>query len=359
MRKICICLAAALLAAGCAQNGKKAVTPSEQWTPKQAQAWYAAQGWRSGCDYIPANAINQIEMWSEETFDAARIDKELGWAEELGFKTLRVYLSSVVWNHDAEGFKGRMDSFLAICEEHGIRPLFVFFDDCWNEESSYGPQPAPKPGIHNSGWVQDPSVSLRADTTALFPNLEAYVKDIVGHFRGDERILLWDVYNEPGNSGHKLSSMPLLKNAFRWAREAGNTQPLTAGVWSKGLPEYNAVQLELSDIISYHCYSDGAAQQAAIDTLRRFDRPIVCTEYMARTANSTFQNCLPVLKAQDVIAINWGFVAGKTNTIFAWSTPMPDVAEPPLWFHDILRQDGTPYSEAEVACIKQVNGIRE
>ena len=164
MRTISICLAAALLAAGCAQNAKKDVAPSEQWTPKQAQAWYAAQGWRSGCDYIPANAINQIEMWSEETFDAARIDKELGWAEELGFKTLRVYLSSVVWNHDAEGFKGRMDSFLAICEEHGIRPLFVFFDDCWDPESAYGPQRAPVPGKHNSGWVKDPSKSLRAWT---------------------------------------------------------------------------------------------------------------------------------------------------------------------------------------------------
>ena len=53
-------------------------------------------------------------------------------------------------------------------------------------------------------------------------------------------------------------------------------------------------------------------------------------------------------------AINWGLVAGKTNTIFAWDTPLPDVAEPSLWFHDIFRSDGTPYSTEEVECIRSL-----
>ena len=212
MKKILL-LSAVVLVAAC--SGKQEVTPTSQWTPVQAQEWYDAQPWLSGCDYIPSSAINQIEMWSEATYDPKQIDKELGWAEELGFNTMRVFLSSVVYRNDPEGLKSRMDDFLGICNRHGIRPLFVFFDDCWDPESAYGPQRAPKPGVHNSGWVQDPSKDLRADTTALFPVLEAYIKDIVGTFRGDERILLWDLYNEPGNSGYEDSSIPLVKNVFR------------------------------------------------------------------------------------------------------------------------------------------------
>ncbi|MDY3141425.1 MAG: 1,4-beta-xylanase, partial [Parabacteroides sp.] len=65
-----------------------------------------------------------------------------------------------------------------------------------------------------------------------------------------------------------------------------------------------------------------------------------------------------LLKENKVVAINWGFVAGKTNTIFAWDEPLPDVAEPKLWFHDIFRQDGTPFSQEEVDCIRSLTGAK-
>ena len=353
-RLVVFSLICALALAGCS-DGKKA-KPTERWSPEKAEAWYNALPWLSGCNYIPASAINQIEMWSQDTYDAALIDKELGWAEELGFNTMRVFLSSVVYKNDPEGMKQRMDNFLSICNKHGIKPMFVVFDDCWNKESEYGKQPDPKPGIHNSGWIQDPSVSLRADTTALYPVLEKYVKDIVGTFRGDDRVLLWDLYNEPGNNGHGNTSIPLLKNAFRWAREAGVSQPLSVGIWKHSLTDLNKVQLEESDVITYHNYSGNIEnQQHAIDTLKTYGRPVINTEYMARTRGCTFQTIMPLLKENNVGAINWGFVAGKTNTIFAWSDPRPDVAEPEVWFHDIFRQDHTPFNEEEIEVIKKCN----
>lgn len=332
--------------------------PGTRWTEQQAREWYSRQGWLSGCDYIPATAINQIEMWSKDTYDEAQIDKELTWAEDLGFKTLRVYLSSVVYQNDPSGMKKRMGQFLDVCRKHGIRPLFVFFDDCWNEESQYGQQPQPKPGIHNSGWVQDPSVSVRKDTAAMYASLEKYVRDIVKTFGQDDRILLWDLYNEPGNSGHLTSSLPLLRKAFEWARAERPTQPLTAGLWNWA-DEYaplNALQIENSDVISYHNYGDSLNHRTMIKYLTMLNRPLVCTEYMARTQNSTFQTILPMLKEKNVVAINWGFVQGKTNTIYQWSTPIPDGSEPALWFHDILRPDGTPYIQNEVNVIRALNG---
>ncbi len=331
---------------------------AQRWSEEKANAWYKDLPWMAGADYINASSINQIEMWSKDTYNAEEIDKELGMAESIGFNTLRVYLSSVVYENDPEGLKQRMGNFLDICKKHGIKPLFTFFDDCWNAESKYGKQPEPKPGIHNSGWVQDPSVELRKDTTALYPKMEKYVKDILTTFANDDRILLWDLWNEPGNSKHGVTTLPLLKKVFEWAREINPSQPLTCGLWNwdDSFAPLNAFQIENSDVISYHYYLDRAGHEQCIKYLKMFNRPLVCTEYMARRNNSYFQTIMPLLKENKIVAINWGFVAGKTNTIFAWDEPLPDQKEPKLWFHDIFRQDGTPFSQAEVDTIKALTG---
>jgi hypothetical protein len=327
---------------------------AKKWSVDKVTAWYAVQPWLSGSNYQPATAINQLEMWSADTFDASTIDKELGWAEELGFSTMRVFLSSVVWNNDAIGFKNRINQLLDISSKHHIRPMFVFFDDCWKAESYYGKQPDPKPGVHNSGWVQDPSVSLRNDTTALFPKLEKYVKDILSTFKDDKRVLMWDLYNEPGNSNHGVSSLPLLKNVFKWARQVNPSQPLSAGIWYFGTNELNTFQIENSDVITYHNYSEEKEHQLWINFLKIQNRPMICTEYMARRNNSRFENIMPLLKSNNVGAINWGFVSGKTNTIFAWDEPKPNEKEPILWFHDIFRQNHTAFDPKEVECIKKL-----
>jgi len=327
-----------------------------RWSNERANAWYAVQPWLSGCNFQPSTAINQVEMWASDTYDASTIDKELGWAEELGFNVVRVYLSSEVWKIDPSGFKKRIENFLSICDKHKIKPIFVFFDDCWNEETVQGKQPVPKSGVHNSGWVQDPACSLRADTTKLFPVLEKYVEDIIGTFKNDKRILMWDLYNEPGNSQHGISSLPLLKNVFKWGRQINPTQPLSAGIWYFGSTELNTFQIENSDVITYHNYNDVSDHQMWINFLKVYDRPMICTEYMARRNNSLFQNIMPLLKQNNIGAINWGFVSGKTNTIFAWDEPKPDAKEPPLWFHDIYRQDKTPFDLKEIDFIKRMNG---
>ena len=342
-------------------NGAVLVTNNRpgRWSAEEACGWHAAQPWLVGCNYIPSTAINQIEMWSADTFDSKQIDKELTWAEELGFNTLRVYLSSMVWYHDAAGMKQRMHVFLDICERHSIRPLFVLFDDCWNADSSYGPQPQPKAGVHNSGWVQDPTHAWRRDASKANVWLEQYVKDILQSFGRDNRILLWDLYNEVGNNGNNMASMPLLINAFRWAREAAPQQPLSVCVYTfeeskkEALNEY---ALSHSDIVTYHNYSDAAHHAQCIAQLERCGRPLLCTEYMARRNNSLFSNIMPMLKKRKIGAINWGFVAGKTNTIYAWDEPIPSGEEPKRWFHDILRATGEPYDPKEVELIRDMTG---
>lgn len=344
-----------------AQKSKKIIaaapTPGAVWSAEKANAWYSEHKWMTGANYIPATAINQLEMWQAETFDPATIDKELGWAQNIGFNTMRVFLHHIAWDVDRDGFKKRMNDYLAIADKHGIKTMFVFFDDCWNKEPKAGLQPVPKPGIHNSGWMQDPGQKESYDSTN-FPKLEKYVTDILTVFGKDKRILLWDLYNEPGNSGKKDSSYHLLTKVFQWARAVNPEQPISVGLWDWSFEKLNVFQLTNSDIITYHNYEEEKPHRRVIELLKANGKPLICTEYMARTRNSRFSTILPLLKDKNVGAINWGFVEGKTNTIYAWDTPIADGGQPVEWFHDIFKRDGMAYREDEVNLIKKLNGVK-
>ncbi len=346
-------MASSMLFAACQSATKKtenAETISTRWNNEQAQQWSTENGWLRGSNFNPSTAINQLETWQAESFDTTTINRELGWAEGIGMNVMRVYLHHLAWQVDPEGFKGRMNTYLTIASKHGIKTVFCIFDDCWNPTYTAGKQPDPKPGVHNSGWVRDPGELLYTDTT-LIKTLESYVKDVLTTFKDDKRIAIWDLYNEPGNR-----SLPLLKKVFEWGREVNPSQPLSSAVWNLSLKDLNKFQVENSDIITYHNYDNPAKHQAAIDTLKKYNRPLVCSEYMARRNNSLFTNIMPMLKDQNIGAINWGLVAGKSNTKYAWDEPIADGSEPTLWFHEIFRPDGTPYKQEEVDMIKSLTG---
>ena len=342
-----------------------------RWPEKKANDWYAKQPWLVGSDYIPAMAINELEMWQEDTFDPKRIDLELGWAQGIGMNTMRVFLHDLLWQQDAAGFRKRLDAFLKICDKHKIKPMFVLFDSCWDPFPKLGKQHAPTPGVHNSGWVQSPGVDALKDP-AQYPRLEAYVQGVVRAFAKDKRILAWDIWNEPdnrnSNSYGKLEPankvdlvLTLLPKAFEWARAANPAQPLTSGVWQGdwSVPEKLApiekIQLESSDVISFHNYSSPDDFERHVQQLLAYHRPILCTEYMARGRKSTFQGILPIAKKYKVAAINWGLVAGKTQTYLPWDSwekPYID-RDPEVWHHEVFRIDGEPYSKEETDFIRQ------
>jgi hypothetical protein len=345
-----------LLIVVCAVSQLSAQQERAVWSKEKANEWYATKGWLRGSNFIPSTAINQLEMWQQESFDPATIDRELGYAEGIGFNVMRVFLHHVAWQVDHEGFKKRMNDYLTIADKHHVSTMFVLFDDCWNDHYKAGKQPAPKTGVHNSGWIRDPG-TLYYTEPRLTDTLERYVKDVLTTFKNDKRILLWDVYNEPGNSNYGSKSLSLLQKVFTWGRQVNPDQPLSAGLWKPELTELNTFQLANDDVITYHNYNKEDEHAKVIDSLKKYGRPLICTEYMARTRGSQFSNIMPLLKKENVGAINWGFVSGKTNTIYAWDTPMPGGEEPKVWFHDIFRKDGTPYSKDEVTLIKSLTGV--
>ncbi len=345
-----------------------------RWTEQQARDWYARQPWLVGSNYNPANAINQLEMWQADSFDPVQIDKELGWAEDLGMNTMRVFLHDLLWQQDPNGFKKRIDLFLDICKKHKIRPMLVLFDSVWDPNPQLGKQRAPKPGVHNSGWMQGPGARALQDEKQ-YSRLESYVKGVIAAFAKDRRVLAWDMWNEPdnmnGSSYGKLEPANksalvevLLPRVFEWARSANPSQPLTAGIWrgdwssDDNLMSIDKIMLSNSDIISFHNYDDPAKFEQSIRWLQRYNRPILCTEYMARGNKSTFEGSLPIAKKYNVAAINWGFVQGRTQTHLPWDSwqhPYTD-REPAVWFHEIFRQDGSPYRTEEVQLIRRLTG---
>jgi len=352
--------------------GATATEAGERWSAQRAAEWYAQQPWLVGCNYTPRTAINQLEFWQAETFDPKTIDQELGWAHDVGFNCMRVYLHHIPFQQDERGCYERIEKFLDIAEKHEIRIMFVLFDDCWDPSPKPGKQREPRPHVHNSGWVQCPGAEILKDP-ARHDEMKPFVQGVIRRFAKDTRVLCWDLYNEPGNQqGAKYPEDPprkdtlsvqLLDKAFDWAREVDPDQPLTVGLWAGDwaddakMSAINRISAERSDVISFHCYAgqDGFVQRA--EASLRFDRPVICTEYLNRPGGCTYQALLPYMKAKKIGAINWGLVAGKTQTQYPWASwRRPFTEEPQLWFHDVLRPSGEPFDPAEIKLIGDLTG---
>ena len=345
-----------------AQMVAAAEAPAGRWSVEKANRWYKNVPWPIGCNYIPSIAINQIETWQADSFDPKTIDRELGWAEGLGFNTARIFLHDLVWEADPAGFKNRIDEFLAICQKHHTRAIVTFFTNgCYGfeGEAQLGKQPDPVPGVHNSGWVQTPGAA-RVNDPAQWGRLEKYIKDVISTFAQDDRVLVWCLYNEPENTKKGSKSLPLMRKTFEWARSVNPSQPLTAPLMrlpgSKNSdPDMASFLGESCDVMSFHCYGKPTDMEKFITLLKTHGRPMFCTEYMARP-RSTFEGILPILKRERVGAINFGLVAGKGNFYFPWGSK-PGTPEPKVWHHDILRPDGSPYDPNETALIRLLTGV--
>ncbi|OBH24784.1 1,4-beta-xylanase [Mycobacterium sp. E342] len=365
-----------LLAAGTALARAPRASAEEpgRWPADRANRWYQAQGFLVGSNFITSNAINQLEMFQADTYDPRRIDTELGWARFYGHNTARVFLHDQLWAQDQRGFQARLAQFVDIAARHRIKPLFVFFDSCWDPAPRAGRQRAPTPGVHNSGWVQSPGAERLGDPRYAGV-MRDYVTGVLTQFRNDDRILGWDLWNEPDNPARQYRNAErtdkeqlvgnLLPQVFRWARAVDPSQPLTSGVWRgdwgqpQGRSAISDIQLANADVITFHSYADPAGFESRIGELTPLGRPILCTEYMARPRGSTVEGILPVAKRHNVGAINWGLVAGKTQTYFPWeSWDHPYTTIPKVWFHDLLGPDGRPFRDSEALTTRKLAGTQ-
>ena len=373
-----------------------------RWSEKRIWDWYDNLPWLVGTNFITSSSINQLEFWQEKTFDVSLIEKELKFSASIGMNTHRVFLHDLLWQQDSIGFLERINKFLEISDRNEIKTLFVFFDDVWHPLPKLGKQPKAIPNVHNSGWVQSPGARILYDTLN-HDKLESYIKGVVSKFENDSRIIGWDLYNEPGQKGiasHNISkertielyrkigveitednysnydlnridpkdkkqvyTLSLLKKTVKWVREINPSQPITIGIYEwdvvwddkNNLSELNKYILNNSDIISFHSYGSKNEVLRRVNELKNYNRPLLCTEYIAREYQNTFENILPIFNDNKIGAYNWGLVSGKTNTIYPWKSWDSTYTRPPKkWHHDIFYRDGNPYSTEEIEFIKSL-----
>jgi len=344
-----------------------------KWSEEKANSWYEDQEWIVGCNFLPSSAINQLEMFQDDTFDLDTIKKEITWASGLGFNSLRIYLHDLLWS-DKDNLTSKLNLILDFCASKGIKPILVLFDDCHRAYPKLGKQPKPVKGVHNSGWKQSPGMKV---VHGLFDgslskeelsDLKAYVQGVLEFYAEDERILMWDLYNEPGQFGVGDKSIKLLELTWTWAREINPSQPLTSCLDGSVGDEIIQLNQENSDVITFHTYEKDKLEPT-IKRLQETNRPIICTEYMAREFGTTFQFSLPIFLKYKVGCYNWGLVAGKSQTHFGWETILnlhdlkekgefieegDNIPEPEIWFHDIFRKNGTAFIDEEVDFIKNI-----
>jgi len=345
-----------------------------RWSRKRINDWYANGPYPAGANFVPSTASNQFEMWQEDTWDPETIDRELGWAAELGFNVMRVFLHDMLWRAEGTAFEKRIDEYLAIADKHGIRTMLTLLDSVWDPFPELGRQKEPVPGVHNSRWVQAPHIDIQKNPEGYDAALKPYVTSVISRFKDDPRIFAWDLLNEPANpvpqyqptegwspQEKEAAHLILVDKLFDWAREVNPSQPLTVGIWVapgnriNPANQLDKLMAERSDLITFHSYQNVMEMKKAVEWLQQTDRPLVCTEYMSRSTGCTFQNVLPYLKEQNIGAVNWGLVSGRSQTIYPWhSWEKPFDKEPDPWFHDVFRKDGTPYDEEEAAVIRAV-----
>src|SRR5690606_29033645 len=89
-------------------------------------------------------------------------------------------------------------------------------------------------------------------------------------------------------------------------RSQNPVQPLTSGLWHhddwsfEKLTPIEKIQIEQSDVISFHDYSWPEVFERKVKQLQAYGRPLLCTEYMARGNGSTFDGTLPLGKRYNV-----------------------------------------------------------
>ncbi|BCL73945.1 hypothetical protein TUMSATVNIG1_59300 (plasmid) [Vibrio nigripulchritudo] len=211
--------------------------------------------------------------------------------------------------------------------------------------------------------------------TSMWQSIESYFIDVVGKFGSDERVLMWDLYNEPTNRmlftpygefefSFELEqySHSLVEHCFHWVRSINPVQPVTVGAWH--VPSENPGQtaflhptdqmcLNLSDVVTFHAYVGRKDMMSIVERLARHNRPMLCTEWLARHCDSTYESILPLMQKHSIGVAQWGLVRGKTQTSLPWPSIQRETNHQDIWFHDFLDENGMPHRLQEAELIRR------
>lgn len=354
---------------------------TKQWSKERIWDWYDKELWLRGCNFMGSDCANRIDQWQELGFEERlkTADRELKLAAETGFNTVRLILEYIIWKEDHDAFMKRLDRYLNTAYKYGIRCMLVFGNDCMlpkddpnshlhagEQHFDIGYHGGRKRSQHSS-LNTEPGYSL-LDEPDEVEHIYRWVEEIIDTYKNDPRVVVWDLYNEAGNTRRGELTKPHIKRFFEIARDVAPMQPLTSCVWrmngdpNQKLADVERFALEHSDIISYHNYGDYVTNVKIIANLKRLGRPILCTEWLGRVQHNTVQEIFPLFFVEKIGCYNWGFVAGKYQTYEPWENIWEayysgrridyDFTK---WFHDLYRFNLRPYDPGEIDLIKDLS----
>jgi hypothetical protein len=296
--------------------------------------------WIRGANYVPSYARNDVQKWMD--YDPKAIDRELGLAARLKLNSVRVFLQYAVYEHDPKLFLERYENFLSLCNKHNLRAMVVVFDSCFGEF----------PDIENyrdKDWMANPGQNMLGPDH--WPELEKYVQDVVGTHRNDDRIVMWDVMNEPLCTSYASTEegrekiWTFLSHFLDVVKQKDPTHPLTVGYMnSRFIPRL----IDKLDVLGWHNYTgDMNALKADIRYVKelglKHEKPVHMSEIARRNHGQDFSKFLPVLREEKVGWYFWELMLGKT--VFSRG-------ENPI--QGVVTTDGKSYAPDEIAAIMNV-----
>ena len=352
----------------------------ERWSEERANEWYAKFGWLRGCNFIPSCCANRLDMMQsyefEKHFEVAK--KELELCKEIGFNSIRLFPEFNVWLYEHDSFMENLERYIALADSLGINVLMGLTSEAvLPRGGKYVPKNFGKQeyawGYHMGRWplteeqkAQEPYHYLELEETS--EKFAEMIREIVGKYANDERIIVWNVYNEPGII-LKDRAIPLLKKMFEICREINPIQPLCADVfysyYGKTETEPERLALELSDVISFHSYMPYDYLIPQLKELKKLNRPIFMTEWLSRVSHNNVKELYPLFYLENIACYCWGFVLGKTQTNEPWESYWDHYysGDPNAkydfskWQHDLFRPNYRPYDPEEIKIIKKYNDL--
>ncbi|MBQ9098008.1 MAG: cellulase family glycosylhydrolase [Clostridia bacterium] len=350
----------------------------QQWSKEQAWEWYKAQPWIRGFNGYPQNCVNRIAMWQAHNHQAviAQIEKEFALARETGLNAVRAIIQFEVWYYEHDSFMANLEEYLNLAQRYGIKVMLCLGNDCtvpkddWKpvvfgeQNVDWGWHSGIRKGPHAKGY-RAPGYMM-ADDPEYLPEYYRMVDELAAKYAKDERIHIWDVWNEIGNGRRGQMSVPYMEKFFEIIRSHDPIQPLTADCYhyddnaEVSAPEALCA-LELSDVITFHCYGSYQKTIKVIEFLKRYGRPLINNEWLNRIHKNRVEELFPLFYLEGIGSYHWGLIQGFSQTYEPWGSYFDKIADPDyegdleltLLQHDLYRFNGLPYVAKEIAIIKE------
>ena len=352
-----------------------------RWTEREAWEWQEKVGWLRGCNFIGSDCANRIDMW-QSSGNAAHMqtaEREIALCRDMGFNTVRVIVEYDVWLQERESFLKVLESYISLFAKYNQKVMITLANEavlCRGD--IYTPKPLGEQtyalGYHQGRLPLTPEQKAlqpyheleRKETRESFLEM---IREIVSIYRSDDRVICWNVFNEPGITIGVDRSIPLIKTMFETVRERDPSQPLASDIWYWGDPEQlrpnDQLSADLSDVISWHSYKPMAEFAEDYSIMKKIGRPILLTEWLNRINYQEVREMYPLLFLEKINCWCWGFVAGKTQTYEPWTSLWEqfDAKDGNVrydftrWQHDLFRTNLRPYDPKEIDLIKHFNAL--